>query len=167
MEQAKEEGGRPLSELFRMLIDQRKGEELYKSFTDVLEAEIKTPEVRHDLVVNILKFHATVEAARKVKIGPTTPESEATTRELTDCFEIECKLLCEDVMKLPELFREKMTRKTADGFDLLAVILGSCNCENCKAYREGSRKEEAAAAVPPTEPPPPPEQAPGVEAPLG
>lgn len=163
MEQPKEET-RSLSDLLRMLADQKKGEALYQSFMDTMEAEIKTPEVRHDLVVNVVKLHATIEAARKAKITPATPDSEATTREFADAFEIECKLLCEDIGKLPERFRQRMTRP-ADGFDLLAVILGSCDCENCRRHREGSRKEKAEASETPTEPPPPPET--GTEAPLG
>lgn len=173
MEQEKKLGGK-LKELFDMLSDKAKAEAMYSSFTRVLFDEISTKDVRQDLAINIIKYIATMDAAAKVKVTPDTKESEAVTRELTDVFEIECKMYADEIMKLPAIFREKMAEKPKpedNGLDLVAIIMGSCNCENCLANRRAARAEEdgPSGREAPTEPPPapPPEPPMAGEAPLG
>lgn len=154
MEQEKKTG-RSLKELFDMLSDKAKSKAMYSSFTNVLFEEIKTKEVRQDLAINIVKHIATIDAAARAKVTPETKESEAVTRELTDAFEIECKSFADEIMKLPALFREKMASKPkreADAFDLIAVVLGNCDCENCQENRR-MRAERAEKDSPSPEAP--------------
>lgn len=126
----KEEATRSPDELFNMLGETDKARSIYEALTSMLN-ELKDHDVKVMFAVNVAKY------TFLDKLKPDLTADEAVAIVQTQCEEF-----CKEIMALPGLYRERLEARTV-GPLLVDLIIGSCDCEHCVAYRRGMRQEAA------------------------
>ena len=156
-EQAKQEPKKKpsLRELLDTLAQQKEAESLTFAFADALKGitneEMRIASATHALISVVT---GVVESNAKNLDDP---------EEMATALEAELKKQSDYLATIPNKYRdwakrqqEKARQAPADALDLLAVILGSCNCEHCMAFKKASKAEQEQASEVKTDPPPAP-----------
>ena len=136
----------PIEELLARLESQRDAEALYEAFTAALE-KIPYQDVKTEVCMNTVRYIATQNATARV-------QNKKSVEELAGLFEEECKRLSNNMLAMPDQFREYLSKRGEPARNtVVEVLLGAlCECERCRGFRAAVQASEA-----PTEIPPPPD----------